>query len=818
MKYKFLNIFLDQKELLAKSGSATSSSINPFLLENNSNQIEELYNFYKSDASLLYVNGFSGTGKAKIVDYSLAFLSTETIILKYNCFNSSVLDDILLSFYSEFKNLVAQNTISEPKIKTENFTQKVNSFFTQIEKPFVIILNSFEAILEENRKEILDFILHLDAISKIKIIIIGKIFEGKCFSGVEIQRISTFALEKPLFEKYLKSEKIKFSNVLLEEFYKHTRGYYFFTALSIKLMNSQKLSLSDFLDKLKDSYLSFPAFLEKQLSTLIPASTRNLFWFLSMIRHSISIDLLKVLNFYDAEQIDFLIEFMIISQEGNLLYVQDFFKEQVDYSTAPNIAHKIHQYIIDLYQTQLPLKPLERNILISRQTMRKEIEYQALFLPKRPKNVDSSGVSISYLSYSRGLDFEDRKKAGDLKNEQKNQSSGIDLTQRKNIHINLENLPFQNQEKLITPYSEEKENIVEDIENLDLKGLIKLIKRDELNYHYASVIDLCKKALLLDKDEKYQTYLPMIYAKIAHAYQKIADYENALNYYNLAQELYQKAGKVVKANYVKLNISKIYYDTYKFDISREMLLEIIAERNNSPLIRTKAYLRLADLEENLSNPDAAFNYYRTAINSSDSSLDSKTLSELYFKYALALDDKNDVKTAIEFYNKCIGLTDNSDSIGNKFLSSAYSNTATLYLEKNDTEGAVTNYTHAYEIDKKGKNMEGMYYSASKLASILQRKHPDEALEYFTTALDCAKVIKDAFYIVSASLGLGDYYYDRKQNELALKHYIFAFDLAKNNFSQDNINKINVRINDIKFRMGVEKFENLVKIIEEQEHE
>jgi len=37
-------------------------------------------------------------------------------------------------------------------------------------------------------------------------------------------------------------------------------------------------------------------------------------------------------------------------------------------------------------------------------------------------------------------------------------------------------------------------------------------------------------------------------------------------------------------------------------------------------------------------------------------------------------------------------------------------------------------------------------------------------------------------------------------------------------SKDNIDKINVRINDIKFKMGVEKYDNLVDIIREQEHE
>jgi len=287
--------------------------INPFLLENNSEQIGKIYNFYKSNVNLLYVNGFLGTGKAEIVDYSTAFLAPETIVLKYNCFNSTFLDDILLSFYSEFKKMSAQNIISEPKVKTENFTQKINSYFSQIDKAFVIILNSFEAILEENRKEILDFIFHLNSMQKVKVIIIGRIFESKYFKDATIERVSTSAIEKDIFEKYLKSQKIKFSNDNLEEFYKFTRGYYFYTLLSIKLMkNNENLSLFDFLLKWKNSFLPFHKFLEKQALAMLPTSERNLFWLLAVIRHPLSTDLLIKLNLYNEEKINFLIDNSII--------------------------------------------------------------------------------------------------------------------------------------------------------------------------------------------------------------------------------------------------------------------------------------------------------------------------------------------------------------------------------------------------------------------------------------------------------------------------------------------------------------------------
>lgn len=821
MQYTFLNTFLDQKELLKQPRGNT----NLFLLENSTFQIESLYNFYKGNINLLYVNGFLGTRKAEIVKYSTNFLSKDTIVLKYNCFNSTVLDDILLSFFKEFKKLSSQEIISEPKVKTENFTQKINSYFSQIERPFVIVLDSFEAVLGENRQEILDFVFHLNSMQKVKIIIIGRTFDSKYFKDIQIERITIQALERQIFEKYLKSEKIKAHPEVIDEFYKHTRGYYFYTALSVKLMKrDNNLSLIDFLTDLKNSYLPFTKFLEKQALTLIPPSERDLYLLLTIIRHSLSVDLLKKLDLFNEEKINFLAENLIVIFDNSEIYVQDYLKEESEESTSTHILQRIRQYVIDLYLSQLPLKPLERDICISRQTMRKEIEYHKLFLPKKPKATEGTGLDVNYLSYSNVFDAtekstnEETKTKEKPKEEKKATTIPMDFPRQKNINIVLENLPFQ--EKAQKPSLQQKqesktsEREEQEFKNLNLKQIMEKAKQAEGRYNFPQVIDLYKRGLELKDDEDYNLYLHQIYNKLAFAYQKIADYEKAIKYYELAKALHEIAGDYVKSNYVQYNIAKIYYESYKIDKAKELFLQITQSKDTPKNLAVKTYIQLANLEESLSDNQNAFEFYKLAIENSDETMNVEILSELYFKYALAMDDKNDSKSAIEFYRKCIKL--DGDYKSNKFLSPAYSNIATLYLEKSDIENAVINYTKAYEIDKQNDNLEGIYYSSSKLATILQKQNPETALKYFNFALDSAKMINDVFYIVSASLAIGDFHYDRNKNEVALKYYIKAKDLAQNNFSQDNINKINIRINDIKFKLGVEKFENLIEIIRKQE--
>ena len=80
-----------------------SGSINQFLLENNLKQIDQIYEFLESKFPLMLVNGFMGTGKASVVNYAASFLSKDTLKLEYNCFETTILDDILLSFFDDFK-------------------------------------------------------------------------------------------------------------------------------------------------------------------------------------------------------------------------------------------------------------------------------------------------------------------------------------------------------------------------------------------------------------------------------------------------------------------------------------------------------------------------------------------------------------------------------------------------------------------------------------------------------------------------------------------------------------------------------------------
>lgn len=217
-----------------------------------------------------------------------------------------------------------------------------------------------------------------------KIIVISRKFDYEDFNNIDYEKVSVTALEKGIFEKYLKSEDIKQIGPLSDELYKYSRGYFFYTSLAVKIMQIRKLGLTDFLSGYTKSFLSFNDFILREALSLVDPVSGHLVRFLTLMRHPVNISLLKTLNLYDADKIAYFTDNLVLTREGSMIYLQDYYKVIAENSIAENIAVKIHKNCVELYNTQLPLKPLERDLLISRQTMRKEIEYHSLFIPKKP--------------------------------------------------------------------------------------------------------------------------------------------------------------------------------------------------------------------------------------------------------------------------------------------------------------------------------------------------------------------------------------------------------------------------------------------------
>ena len=227
MDYKFLDSSVDEENIILPD----SDKINPFLLKNNYAELIKAVDFIASDDITLYIHGFLGTGKRQFINYAADFLSNDVIKLEYYCKSSTVCDDILLSFIDTIeKNAISKAVNLNTKITT--LAVKFQQYVSSIKKPFIIILHSFDDIQEENTNLIRDCLEHIISGSNVKIIISTRAMVQNILGEINIDRkIFLKAFSKEVFKEFLISNKIECTDTTLEDFYKYTRGYYYYTAL-----------------------------------------------------------------------------------------------------------------------------------------------------------------------------------------------------------------------------------------------------------------------------------------------------------------------------------------------------------------------------------------------------------------------------------------------------------------------------------------------------------------------------------------------------------------------------------------------------------
>ena len=746
MDYNFLDSSVDIENLnLPESGS-----INPFLLKNSYAEMTKAVDFLNSEYTFLYIHGFLGTGKRQFINYVSGFLDSEVIKLEYYCKASTVCDDIML----EFIDIIEKNPISKVvsiNAKVTTLSVKLQQYVSSIKKPFVVIIHSFDDISESNRPLVIDC---LEAVSKspnVKIIASTRAMMTGAFGGIKVdKKIFLKALSKDIFKEFISSYKITFTDTVLEDFYKYTRGYYYYTALALKIVQAMKISLSDFLNKFTRSGMNFDSYLGLTYINLIPATIRNFFWFLRTIRHGISINALAVFELYDDFSLEYLKNNLMIFQVGEMVYVQDYFQQNIDISIPAKTEIKLHKYIISIYEKQLK-EPLQtREIMISRQALRAEIEYHN----RRIEEIESGKQLQAEIVET--------------------------VTPQQQI-------PVENVEK--SPSIDEK-----------LKRARKLAEEKK----NTDAIDVYME-ILNSPDVDLHTLI-QVRMLLARLYKDIGDYQKAQYYYELVEIFYKKHNEVINLNYLYYELTDLYFLMYKNDRAVETIKKVIYSVDTPQSLMVSACTLLGNIYSSMDNPDEAYSYYQKALASLEENTDEETLAELYFKYALANDDRKDEKNAFEYYAKCITIGGN-----NPYRALAYSNMGSCYFDNENYSDARDCFQKAYDLEKSKNNYDGIFYTASYLAKICEKEKDKKALDYLLEAKQSAEFINEDFYLLEATIALGDYYYNNiSLNKKALIEYFKARRLAQALGSSVDISKIESRIKDMKFRMSKEVFEDIEK--------
>lgn len=818
--------------------SFISDRENSFILKHNIVALSQILRFLNSSDNIFILNGFMGSGKTYVADCFLDFVDEDVLIFRNSYQEAINLDDVLLSMFRDFSIYHNEKKIILPKIESNIFSEKINAYIKYCNAPMLFVFDSFEINMrsKDTQKDILDFINYLSHFAKVKIIICSRSFKQQdLISADSSVSCSLTSLSNDEMYLYLEENNINGNKYECEELYKVTRGHYLLLELSVLIMQILDISLTIFLSEYKKSSKNFLEFLISKILYISSDKFIKLLLFLAVIRHGVDIDFLINQKLSSVEDLDFLLQKHVISEKFGKYYLKDYVKAEFIKTINTRTKIKVHKYLLDIYEAELPLKPFERELFLSRITMRQEIAFHTKRIENLEEELEKSGKprlaetqGLTYLSYVRTSGYE----AG-MENKPSSAKRYIkNIKPRKDKNRRFE---LSNEDSLLLNASKPVDIIeknLEDISNIQLNKNEENIKLTEFNdvpdslddyigiaqtyeeaYNFSSAIMYYKKALTYTDDEMFSVKEPIIYTKLAICYKRIQDIDEAIKLYEKVYQLYIE-NSPDKANEILLSIAQIYSEVYKFDKAKEVYKRILyspAGVSNSMIVRV--YLDLSELEDNNSDIESSVKYAQKALSISEKMNDISLLCECYFKYALLLDDTNNTDLALKYYLRCVQISADVDV--NLYLASAYSNLAEISTDSKNLSAAKMYYELSINADKKQNNYEGLYYSYSKLAGIYKNENTEKNYEYLVNALSAAKKLDDITYSVSVYIEIGDYYFDKDDYKQSLKSYVLAQSLLPQHGAEDIYSKINAKINKIKLRIGESEFYILVDEIKKK---
>ncbi len=738
MKYRFLDSSINKDNIILPD----SDKINPFLIKNNYNEILKAIDFIESDEKFLYLHGFMGTGKRQFINYVNEFISSDVIKLEYYCKPATVCDDILLAF----TEVIEANALSKAiniNAKITTLAVKLRQQISSIKKPFLIVLHTFDDASEDNMKLTADILADLLKEENVKLIISTRAMNPSVLGDVsEDKKIFLKGFSKEVFAAYLTANQIVASDRAIEDLYALTRGYYYYVALTIKVLQALKLELSEFMQKFKQSGMTFEAFLGTTYINFLPTAIRNFFWFMRTVRHGLSFNALAVFDIFDEFSIEYLKTNLMIFQVDETVYVQDYFLQDLDFAVPEKTQIKLHKYIINIYEKQLKESLKTRSIMISRQAMRSEIEYH--------------NECIEQLNQKEETSVEEPV----VEHQNKEQAPVIEKSIEEKIQFALELLNDKKYTEAI-----EKLRAVLEQEGLDVHAVVE------------------------------------IRLKLAKIYQEISEYHMASHFYDLVEVYYKQHKEFINLNYLYYDMASLYYKMYKHERAIETIKKVIYSVDTPQSLLVSACTMLGNIYSDMNNPENAYMYYKKALESLDDNVAGSVLAELYFKYALASDDRGEIETAFEYYNKCLSL-----SVKSPYKALAYSNMASCYFDNENYDEALDCFLKSYKIEKNNNNYDGIYFTSSHIAKIYIKKDSKKAIDYLIEAKKSAEFLNEDFYIIQSSIALGDYYYNsNKTYKDALIEYFKARNIADKSDANIDVEKINQRINDMELRMNSDEY-------------
>ncbi|MDD3593064.1 MAG: tetratricopeptide repeat protein [Candidatus Gastranaerophilales bacterium] len=799
-------------------------------------QYKNLKTFYREidNYSFFVIKGINGSGKSAFREIMTKSLDKNVLVFRYNCNDIVELDDI---FFNLYKYLITTPVEKEMKtkgktiFKPSSIDEKIMNFLKKDATPFVLILENFEKLYDEDgaiaAKNILSFLQYLSSMQNIKTIVFANTFNE---AKVPLQEDSVLQIKIAGIEEDKTGEFFSFYNIEIPQsmvlpIHEATGGYPFLLNF---LANSQKtldLPLAEIMKEYNSQTANIESFLVKKLYTHLSEDSKRIIFYLAMFRHPVTVNVLKTIEHFNRadEAVAQLKDFMLIEEERDF-ETRDFVKEIIVDFMTDREKMAVHSKIADFYAEQIPLRPEERLLILSRATMYSEKFYHYNAFSKLEKNSMLSGqiASIKYNDDEK-VDSEKIKYIASSKY----YKPIIDMKQ--DVVNSIEKEIVENKPEEKECECENQDTTTDDEEILLTREERELLKATSEKFKPLSeenkdnlLDDILRKATQKElkkideadnppgkKDEDDNTRAVMLYQSGLKLYEQ-DEAAKSTGYFKSALSLINEEENPQITDSIRMSLAKALIETYKYPQALECL-DILNKKFEEldDLMKLDVLIEFAVVNELEKNYDAALKYYDSALELAQDFDNKAYVARINFNKGLIYDDLNNTEFAKQYYLSSIKNFEDDEL--NPVLASAYSNLANIFDEESDYQKAVFYYKKSFFLDEKTNNIEGQVKNLSCLANIFFMKHEIKlAVKVFIKQVQTAKKSNDNYLIASSYLELGDAFFYSKDFKNAIKAYLLAKKNIDGTISTDSKNKIERRFKNIVDEIGEGAYNFLLK--------
>lgn len=780
----------------------------------NSSILSQIYDFTNSTDDLLYISGFQGCGKSEIVNKAIdEIYDDDTLLFRHLCFENSVIDDFLLGFYDTLRYYSMNKKINLKKSLTENFAQKVSFYFKNLDKKSLIIIDNFEIIAENS--EIMNFLAHLGRYENVKLILVSRVLNPDFFEkeGLKAKIINILPNDYESFKLKVENTLEIYEEEDIKELFNQTKGYELYLKMSLRYIKTVNTTLKEFIEEFKKRNFEFDDFLLSKIVSLVPPIYLPFLQNIACLNHSVKIGFIEFYGLGDISLVNYLHRKMLISKFDDEIYLKDYLKQH--FLDSLSVKEKIANYknLIEIYNKELAKSPRDRLLRLSRESIRKQIEFIKGKIPNINDTKTIKNAEFSYIGQTAAVSKTEpwyMKLALEANKKFQKETPKNTATAGDSGYQNLS----EEEKKLISDFRKNKtEKAANETVAKTAKYFIEKAADLEKNYDYKGAIECLKEGLSSIKDKKS---LKPIYLELALNYIKINDFNGAIESYNQAAEVCRQNNDNAGFADVRLLQAGLYKNLYRFNLASQCLQDIINTGTYDKNTTARGFLELGEIYEAENDFKNALENYLKALDIVDKEQPDNALqAEIYFKIALLYDDAQNPENALEYYKKTIEAGKNTDDglvFKKGLVSTSHANMGLIYAEfwteydrNEDFERCVENFEAALKIDKKEENNSGIYFASRQLASVFRNSDPEKSVEYLTLALEAAKNLNDEFKTALCYLEIGDYYYNTQDNKKALENYLEARNALGSSITEENKERISIRINDMRIKMDEAEF-------------